>query len=426
MNAMPFFRGFSALLFLFALGATEVAAQTVPCDTNIVSLSNNTVSVAASGGDDTVNIQCALDFANDNGIPVVRLNNGNFLISELEVEDFNGTFQGTTRTSTLVTVMDNSIDCAAIIGGGRTATAIRFISGEPRIRFMTLFVGNPCMDNTQLVAVVHFTGQFAGAACGNDVIFGNVDRMRIEGNGIGSGVANGVGAWAEGHLFGTCRDTLTGTLKVNRTEFDGLDRGILTSMQAGAQVDVNFSEFSDTRIGYEMQRGNQNTSIAFNDFTGESNSSRNYFGVVANNGPGAPAQTGMAVKGNTFNLSGAGFPPIGFISFFADSPTRMTFSATDNVFNMSGDAVGVAGFNFSNGFVANNNFNGSGFAGVWIGNDQFGQNPSAEDWTVVGNSFGNLGNVIDDVFLDTRSVRAIVGGGQNATVEDNGTDNTVL
>jgi len=414
----------SLLLLLLLLLPQLAAAQTLNCDGSFVSFDNNVVLVSPNGVDDTINIQCALDFANDNGVPTAKLTNGAFAISSLEVEGFNGSFEGTTKANTIVVVLDGSIDCAGTISGGRTSTAIRFIGGEPRIRFMSLFGDRPCMAPDNMNSLIHFTGQDANAPCSNDVIFGNVDRMIIEGSSPSAQVTFGVSAWAEGFFIGGCRNTLTGTLKVNRVEFRNTFGGVATSMQAAAQVDINFNVFETSGEGYRMERSNQNTSVAFNDFTGFGSTAANYFGILAlSPNAGNPASTSITVKGNTFNLSGAGFPPIGFISIFPDSNSSMTSVFTDNTFNMADDAVGVAGFNISNGLVSDNRFVGSGFAGVWLGSTQFSANPPVADWAVVGNTFNNLTPVAADILFDTGSNGCIAGPNQGGFVFDDGTGN---
>jgi hypothetical protein len=414
----------SLCLFIAAMGTVQ--AQDLPCDANFVTISNNVIVISPTGVDDTANIQCALDFARDSGFGLVKLQIGDFLISQLLANGFTGTFQGTTRSNTTITVMDGSIDCTAISNAMRTPAAMTFAGGDTRLRFMTLQADSPCMNGEQIESLIHFTGEPADASCGNDVVFGSVDRINLEGAGPDGDVSTAITAFAEGHAFGTCRNILTGTFKANRLEIQGVNRGIMTSMQGGAQVDINFNDFQDSFIGYEMQRSNQNTTVAFNDFTGQGDDSRNYFALVAQGGADAPDSTGLEIKNNRFNLSADPtandpFPAIGFVSFLDGAPTTVNLTVQSNTFNQSDNSVGVAGFGISKGFVANNEFNGEAFNSVWL--SSFGTSRNADDWFVGGNEFEGPAN---SILLDEGTNRCVIGPAQSVDVSDSGSSNFIL
>ncbi len=93
------------------------------------------------------------------------------------IENFKGTFEGKTKTSTILEVVDGSISCNSMNNSGLLAAAIKFVKGEPRIRFMNIRAFMPCSSGF-LDAIVHFTGESAESLnCDNDVIFGAVDRV---------------------------------------------------------------------------------------------------------------------------------------------------------------------------------------------------------------------------------------------------------
>ena len=100
------------------------------CDAPEFSVNNGVVGVSPSGGDDSCNIQGALDAAKTMGYPTVRLANGDYNLSSIRVEKFSGSLEGTTRVGTVVNVMDESIDCTSMNLAGQAAAAIKFVEGR--------------------------------------------------------------------------------------------------------------------------------------------------------------------------------------------------------------------------------------------------------------------------------------------------------
>jgi len=239
------------------------------CDEAFVQLDSETLvmNVAPTGIDDTANIQCALNIAASTGVPTVRLDAGTYYISKVMVENFKGSFEGKTKTATILEVVDGSINCDAMNDSGLLAAAIKFVEGEPRLRFMTIRAHMPCAPGS-LGAIVHYTGESAQIDnCDNDVIFGVVDRVIIEGLSDGSSYLRvAVAVEPEGQSRGGCKDTLLGTFKLNRSTIIDTYYAIVTSMKAGAQVDVNFNEFRGNAIAVDLFNTNQNTTITANKF----------------------------------------------------------------------------------------------------------------------------------------------------------------
>ncbi|MBE9548650.1 MAG: endonuclease, partial [Proteobacteria bacterium] len=214
------------------------------CDSNFVNLVEQTIIVTPTGDDDTANIQCALNTAADDGYPTVKMTADTYYIGGIIVENFTGTLEGTKKTSTIISVLDNSINCTAMQSAGQTSAVIKFIRGEPRIRFMTISASQPCLSNLRIQNLLHFTGTSANDnSCSNDVIFGAVDRMSIDGMDVNFGPLQAISVMAEGNALGGCKDTLLGTFKLNRSEIFNTLTGIATSLKAGAQVDINFNQF---------------------------------------------------------------------------------------------------------------------------------------------------------------------------------------
>ena len=384
------------------------------------------IEVPATHIDDTYNIQCALEVAADLGIPTVKLAANTYYISQVLVADFNGTLEGTTKTSTVIEVLNQSINCDGMRAAGRVPSAIKFVSGEPRVRYMTIRASQPCMSSTPLKAILHFTGGPADEpGCENDVIFGAVDRVNLDGTAFTGGASAGVAAYAEGNTLEGCKETLLGTFKLNRSRISNTDFGVVTSMQAGAQVDINFNEFVENRIAVYIWDSNQNTTITTNNFmSGNSVSNYRYNGIrVRTLSPDAPNRTRVVIDNNDFNIASSDYLPAYAVFVEQDYPvSNISSVVSNNRFNLSKFSSGLWYWDVSNTHVSANKFAGDGDRAVHV----FGTDP-VSGWTITANKgLGSFDANRSDIYLDENTFECIVGAGQDAVVNDEGSDNTVL
>lgn len=400
----------------------------VDCDDYFMQLEEDelVIRVPANHIDDTYNLQCALEAAAELGVPKVKLAADTYFISQVLVEDFNGTLEGTTKISTVIEVLDHSINCDGMRAAGRTPSALKFVGGEPRLRYMTVIANQPCKSSTRLKSVVHFTGGSAYADnCDNDVIFGSVDRVNLDATDIYTGPTAAVATHAEGSVLGGCKDTLLGTFKLNRSEISNTDHGAVTSMQAGAQVDINFNQFIENRIGVYIYDSNQNTTITTNNFmSGNSVSNYKYNGIrVRTLSPDAPNRTRVVIDNNDFNVSSSDYLPA--YAVFVEQDYRVTNISSvvsNNRFNLSKFASGLWYWDVSNTHVSANRFTGAGDRAVHV----FGTDP-VSGWTITANmGLGSFDANRSDIYLGNKTSECIVGAGQGAVVDDKGSDNTVL
>jgi len=431
LNNSLMLRFFNSMALFFLCYGTPLFAmsESVGCNDTFVTLSGEelVIDVTPTGSDDTVNMQCALDAAVADGIPVVRLSAGTFFISSLSVEGFKGTLEGKTKISSIISVLDNSVDCVAMADSGRTPSVIKFIKGEPRIRFLTLTADHPCMGASRISNFLHFTGGSANAAdCTNDVIFAAVDRIILEGTDATSGPFVGISVWPEGDQFGGCKVTLLGTFKLNRSEISNTLFGLMTTMKSGAQVDVNFNEFHDNQIAVYLLNTNQNTTVTANKFFSTATFSALYNGVsIATLSASAPTSTRVVVHNNEFNVSTSnGGTSVSIVGVQDPVRTNVSSVITNNTFNLVGTKPwGVFFGDISNTHVSANRFNGSGFGAVFVS----GSTP-VSGWTITANTgLASFESAIgDDISLGETTSRCIVGPGQGATVGDQGTNNSKL
>jgi hypothetical protein len=104
--------------FMFGYPCPETYAQESACGPEVAQ-DGNTWTISATGLDDTVNIQCALDEAAASGSSAtVQLEAGDFFIgTSIEVANFNGTFKGAGIGLTKIATIEDAIFPASIVFG---------------------------------------------------------------------------------------------------------------------------------------------------------------------------------------------------------------------------------------------------------------------------------------------------------------------
>jgi hypothetical protein len=274
---------------------------------------------------------------------------------------------------------------------------------------------------------VHFTGRPAtDASCGNDVSFGTVDRVVLDGTSRFDGPVVAVAGEAEGNDLGGCKDTLLGTLKINRSEIRNTEVGVVTTMRGGAEVDINFNDFTSNLIGVFLIDTNQNTTITTNTFTGDDAADDAYFGVVVFTGAAdAPDSTRAVVYNNDFILqSTSGTSTIAVTTQQPGKIANISSAIVRNRFDLSDAATtGVFILDTSNVHVSANRFNGSGGSAVWVSGDTPVSGVTISSNTGLGGFNATSG--FDFVLRDNTS-KCYVGPGQGGTVSNTGVNNTVL
>lgn len=256
----------SAVVALLSWLPLTTWSQDLGCDPE-VALNGAVIEVAASsGGDDTANIQCALDAAVRDGYREVFLTSASYGISAIEVTNYTGDLRGRSASNTVVNVLDSSLVCDTAVPG----TALRFNQGSATLRRMTITVGSPCGDGSVANVVGYFTNP---ADCSKRTTNGNVDRVVFSGAGAsGSDVVTGVRMDAAPECDPLSQKVL-GTLKVNRSTLSGLEFGVLASVAGGGQVDINYNEMSSLGVPISIVDASQSTTIlgnaiSYNDESG--------------------------------------------------------------------------------------------------------------------------------------------------------------
>lgn len=417
-----------ALLALAAAVATFSSnshAQTLDCGP-LVSLQNGIIIVEPAPDDDTEEIQCALDSAGDLGVSTVKLTSGIYAISDMiMVEDFEGTFEGQSKSATDLLVFSGTLDCDAIFDSGRLPAAFKFINGNAKVAKMTLSLNTPCDTNMQFSPfyLLHFTGSSANSGCDSETGFSQVDRVDIFNNAPANAARPNiaVGVFAEGAFFDTCRDTQLGTHKTNRSLIADFPTAIELSLRGGAQVDQNFNVFLDNGTGINAVNANQLLTVQSNDFISSPINQFSVFdGIIGTNTFG-PNQNRIVVYNNDFlieneNTSGQG------IFLVANPNFNVSVAASDNLLRIDGSGSDMTFSSFAginNASISGNRLVGSGFSGIDI--------LDGEGNVISGNNlFNYVPSIGDNVFFGTAAESSIVGPGQGAVVLDEGSNNTVI
>ena len=437
-------RGFLFLFLTQQVHAYDVDVEVdveSSCDLDFITVDGASLIVFPTESDDTANIQCALDSAIEQDIAMVQLAEGDFNIGAIEAAGFNGRLSGISKGKTRLLIGTGEVDCSAMEEAGLQPAGIRFSGGSPRIQNMTIYARYFC-DSSPSVrpVVIHFTGQPTGTSeCSNDVIFGVVDRVNLSFDLQVDPFAeetpsfekiNGISGFAEGFSLGGCKQTLLGTLKVNRSELDGFYAGFGTSMRGGAQIDVNYNTFTNNEYDTVFVNSNQSTYIVGNQFNGTPDENFEYFAVkVETSSDTAPATTKFVLLSNTFSIDAQSTTDLvsGFAVLFDQSAKTAEITAliAQNTFTLSGDgAYGVVDKGVSGGVIAKNVWRGTANAAISLG--ALGGYPSV-DWAILANrGFSGLETSTADIALGAGATGTVIGAGQGATVIDLGEYNSAL
>ena len=255
-------QGFMGRLFsvMLLLGNIAVAqAQDLGCSSH-VSLNGGTIEVEAdASGDDTENIQCALDAATDGGYRDVLLTSPEYSIGAIAATGFVGDLRGRSKANTTVAIQDSSLACDGAMG-----VAMAFQVGTASVRNMTLSVDSPCGDGGSASVIAYYSNP---VQCSKQrTTFGNVDRVAITGQGT-SGLDAVTGVLMQAAPGCTANnERILGTLKVNRSELSSLDFGVITSVAGGGQVDINYNTFESVGLPLTIIDAKQSTTVLSNTF----------------------------------------------------------------------------------------------------------------------------------------------------------------
>ncbi len=287
---------------LLPLAFASVATAQTDCG-GAVTVGGSKISVASEAGNDTENLQCALDAAAQAGISRIELTSSEYTVDSITALGFRGSISGVSKASTIMKLAAGGVDCAA-----NDPSALRFYVGAPTIERMTIEVAELCGGSGESASAIGFYSN-ANNCAADRTIFGNVDRVVITGPG---GAASDLISAVSMTKANACDDIVLGTLKVNRSEISGLAHGVLSSIGGEGQVDINFNTFTGMGTSIAIANANQGSSIAsntinFNDTANFGNvAGFGSVGIVVGGDANAPSLNLTSIKKNTFRNGDAG------------------------------------------------------------------------------------------------------------------------
>jgi len=410
------------------LHVEPATAQDVQCGDG-VQFNNARIEVQPSGGDDTANIQCALDEATRLGLPLVKLLAGDVLIGYIRAVGFEGTLEGSGAESTLVAVDDDLLDCGAQIDAGYAdSAALRFAGGDAKVARMTLGADNPCLAEDEFAnfSIVHFTGLTVAEGCGRNTVHGEVDRATL--------VATGQRFFVEGVVAAAvpdCDVPLLGTLKVNRSMFGGFTVAIRPELRGSGQVDINFNDFVNNDGHVSSTDSGQLMTVQSNHMLKTDEDDFSHIAIaLTSSSEDAPRQNRLVVYRNHIEIAQAS--DLNLLAYgvatgsFLPAETAISLAVTENQFTITGGDLtinsAVVLLNVSGANIANNTFSGQG--GYFVNSTQV--EVWGDDNSVTGNDFSGFLSLPYNVRITEASTGNIIGPGQGAVVDDLGMGNFVL
>lgn len=204
----------------------------------------------------------------------------------------------------------------------------------------------------------------------------------------------------------------------------GLDRGIVTSMQGDAQVDINFNHPSELQTGCLMEQSRQIINVTLNDFDFASVPNTGFNMILARPCSDSPDKTALTVSGNTFNVDTLGGVfsnnAIWAVGFGAGDAS-ISLVVKENTFNMSeSNSTGVSLTDISNAVIIDNRF----FEGFPVSVFKFPASKSTDN-AILAKRFERTNNQANEIFIGSGVDRTIVGPGQQAGVVDDCTDSVL-
>ena len=419
------------LLFVCLTAISEIAnAQDLSCS-SAVTLDGGTLEVTSdNSGDDTENLQCALDFAIEAGFRDIFLTSKTYDIGAVSARGFRGDLRGRSKKNTLVSIQNGALSCTEAMGA-----AIEFQVGNASVRNMTISVDSPCADGNA-AAVIAFHSNAAN--CADRTVFGNVDRVVIAGTGTqGSDTVVGIIADVAPGCDSSDQRVL-GTLKVNRSELSDLEIGVQTSIGGGGQVDINYNSLAQIGLPISILDANQSTTIlankvTFNDVDSYGASSGlGTTAIYVASTAASPNSNTTTIKNNTLTDGGLTAGGTAVLVGQIEKGIAHKMAVTGNTFQGSSANTaggGLVAIDTEDGVISGNTFLSA--AGTWIdissGDSSQGfVGRDVSGWAIVANAFsGSTASV--DISLGEGTSGVIVGRSQGfPKVDDITGENDIL
>ena len=327
-------------IFTLLVSNVTLAQDAADClaDAPAIQVLGSSIEVTSEQGNDTGNLQCALDAAVAEGISTIKLVSSEYTVDQVSVTGFSGALSGKSKSGTTLNMAEAGVDCSAA-----DATVLRFYVGAPTVKNMTINVAEVCGSSGEQAAAIGFYSN--ASDCASRTTFGNVDRVVIQGPGsAATDVLTGIRMTNAAE----CADKVLGTLKVNRSEIDGLALGVMSSIGGAGQVDVNFNTFTNMGASIAIANANQGSSITGNTISFNQASAYAGFsdfgatGIVVAGDTNSPNSNLTSIKSNTFVNGNEGNSGYAVLVGQEDKKTNHTMWVSNNRFEGQTSSSGTA------------------------------------------------------------------------------------
>jgi len=413
----------SAFVILKVAFSTEAMAVTNDCPGDVY-VDGAALVVEPTGSDDTENLQCAVDSASRQALKAVRLEAGDYYIDQLLISNFEGSIEGKSIGTTRLRLSRRQLDCPK--EDFETIIApITVKGGDTVFRYMTIDASaGPCFRG-DFWSILLYTQQ----SCSSRVAFGAVDRVRV----IGDRSSGSVGITAVSQpACAAIGNGALGTFRVNRVALESVGVGVRTSKVGVAQVDINFSDFTEVGTGIQIFNANQSTSIVSNRIeynTGPTTGAP--MGIFVDTTEAwAPEENRTVIHQNA--LAQGTFDDSSRAVVLSNSTIEADHSAviTRNVFQLKSNSRsannGVVITDTDNVTIVDNRFLGSANYSIYVDSPTWFQNRRNTEGTVINrNDFTDIvPRTAADIFLGGGTSLSLVGP-QAAAIKDSGADNFI-
>jgi hypothetical protein len=233
-----------------------------------------------------------------------------------------------------------------------------------------------------------------------------------------------------------CRNTLLGSININRSLIRGYSAGAWFKLRGYAQVSVLNTDFEGNHTGLRLDDSNALVTIFGNHFAskapGSSCCSEGGTGIRVRNEAVSWGITRLDIYGNTFDVGPTAFNSSSGIELTRSSgATAVRPVISGNHFQLTGDlASAVSSWGVSGGILNDNLLTcylQQGGLYLSVNADTMGE---ADRWTIMSNK--GLADVYwptpegADFYLGRNSSNTLVGPDQAAVVRDEGVGNIVL
>jgi hypothetical protein len=407
------------------------------------------IVVVPENGHDTENLLAAFEEAKSLGPgTTIRLTEGTYTIGMIEVHDFDGVLTGAGQGKTIITNLPD-LPCDEIWVLNQLPALLTFVGGNVSVSYMTFHIqdGQPCLwgpindgmygDFSCILALTDYSKYYVPETRNIKGLVDNVDF--IAGNDDGYGYYQTPGNVAMHIYCGAAMWFPEEFMPLSKGEFSFTN---CTFKDALASIDVwGFDENSSFNILRNVIEGGLQQ-IFLGSVTGSVvNIKHNQIGkgiyadLYVEGGDQGYYLDLLPLKATKYSIDGNSFKsPAGIISLYVNDNFRLKnsegvatqlYDIKGNVFNTSEGGMAIWSQNTKNAKIWNNQFLGTGSAGVMMNGDE-PTGTYSEGNQLTGNNF--LGATYSDATIYLGPVtrnNKVVGVSQDKVV-DEGINNLII